>query len=325
VAQAMEVAVVGLGKIGQYLDAELDSSRYCLTHSSAVAQHSAFVLSGGVDPSEQSRRDFSHRFSAPAFSSLSEAASRARFDGLILCGPTSSNAAIVRQAVDLKPRWILMEKPMGQSLREAEEITRLCQDSKIFLGVNFIRRSEPGVLKVRDLLATGRIGGIQKVIVTYSKGLFNNASHFVDLLRFWLGEGSHHQVMGSISQSHEGDPEPDFGMHFGGVPSYFVSAKEDQYSVRDLEIIGSRGVIKYLRGGLKIQVLDIAESKVFKGYKFAELDGTEIPNQLNRAQFFVMDSIAKSIQEGKSLSFSGAEALKTMEHLERIKSLCHMH
>ncbi len=324
-AQAMEVAVVGLGKIGQYLDAELDSALYCLTHSSAVSQHSSFVLSGGVDPSEQSRRDFAQRFSAPVFSNLFEAASRTRFDGLILCGPTSENAKLIKQAVDLKPRWILMEKPMGQSLRDAAEIARMCQDSKISLGVNFIRRSEPGVLKVKDLIESGRIGRIQKVIVTYSKGLFNNASHFVDLLRFWLGEGSHHQVMGSVSQNHEGDPEPDFGMHFGGVPAYFVSAKEDQYSVRDIEIIGSRGVIQYLRGGLKIKVLDIVESKVFRGYKFVELDGSEIPSQLNRAQYFVMDSLAHSIQEGKALSFSGAEALKTMEHLERIKSLCHMH
>lgn len=322
---AMGVAVVGLGKIGQYLDADLDSSSYCLSHSSAVAQHSSFLLSCGVDPNPQCRDDFAKRFSSPSFGSLAEAASKSRFEGIILCGPTSVNGSLLKQAVELKPRWILMEKPMGESLHEAKSILRMCQDAKVNLAVNFVRRSEPGAMRVREMIQTGRIGRAQKIIVTYSKGLFNNASHFVDLLRYWFGEGSHHQVVGSVEQSHQGDPEPDFMIHFGGVPAHFISAKEDNYSVRDLEIIGTRGSIQYLRGGLKIRVLDVVESKVFRGYKFLEFEGTEVMSQLNRVQYFVMDRLRESILEGRELDFSGTEALKTMENLERIKSLCHMH
>jgi len=325
VPDAMGVAVVGLGKIGQYLDADLDSSSFCLSHASAVAQHSSFSLSCGVDPNSQCRQDFAKRFSSPSFGSLSEAAAKSRFDGIIICGPTSANVDLLKQAVELKPHWILMEKPMGQSLDEAKAILRMCQDSKVNLAVNFIRRSEPGAVRVKEMIQTGRIGRAQKIIVTYSKGLFNNASHFVDLLRYWFGEGSHHQVVGSLEQSHQGDPEPDFVIHFGGIPAHFISAKEDQYSVRDLEVIGTRGSIQYLRGGLKIRVLDVVESKTFKGYKFLEFEGTEVTSQLNRVQYFVMDRLGKSILEGRELDFSGAEALKTMENLERIKSLCHMH
>lgn len=323
--EAMGVAVVGLGKIGQYLDADLDSSFYCLSHASAVAQHSSFSLSCGIDPVAKAREDFVNRFSAPSFASIHEVVGRCKFEGMILCGPTSENVSLLKQAVELRPKWILLEKPMGQSFREASEIARMCQDSKIQLAVNFIRRSEPGANRVKELLSTGRIGRLEKIIVTYSKGLMNNGSHFVDLLRFWLGEGSHHQVIGSVSQSHRGDPEPDFVIHFGGVPAHFISAKEDEYSVRDIEILGSRGSIQYLRGGLKIKVLDIVESKVFRGYKFLELEGTEVPSQLNRAQYFVMDSLAQALSQGKPLPLSGLEALKTMENLERVKSLCHTH
>ena len=128
-----------------------------------------------------------------------------------------------------------------------------------------------------------------------------------------------------MGESFEGDCEPDFTIQFGRTPVFFLSAREKNFSVRDIEFIGSRGGVRYLRGGQKVFQHDVVESPLFKGYRFLSIEGKEIPSQLDRVQYFVADQIAKFLRSEGPLSFSAEEALKTMEDVERIKGLCQVH
>ncbi len=312
---------MGLGKIGQLLDEGKNPESFCLTHAAAFTTHKDFELRVGVDPNAELRQKFESRFGRAASPDLDK---KVPADLWVIAGPTSKNFSIFKSVVALKPKMILMEKPLGASLEEAQQITALARQSGISLAVNFMRRAEPGVLKIREMIGSGQLGTIEKVIVTYSKGLLNNGSHFIDLMRFWLGDSSHHQVFGSISQHFENDPEPDFSITFGSTPVYFLSCKEKNYSVRDVEIFGSLGAIRYLRGGQKILHSPVVESSLFNGYRFLAMEEKEIPNSLDRVQYYVADQIAKSLKGETSILFDGASAFRTMEDVERIKSLCRL-
>lgn len=321
----ISAAVVGLGKIGQGLDEDMNPHAYCLTHSQAFAHHPSFNLVGGVDSDAQARGRFSLRFKVGAYSSVGDLARAAKPDVWVVAGPTKLNFEIFKEVLNFGPKIILIEKPLGENIDQAREMMAMSKAAKIELAVNFMRRAEPGVLQVKQILESGNLGSIDKAVVTYSKGLLNNGSHFIDLMRYWLGPSSHHEVMGATSENFEGDPEPDFCIRFGKTPVYFLSAREKNYSVRDIELIGSRGGLRYLRGGQKIYVHDVVESQVFKGYRFQSLDGKEIAGSLDRAQYFVADHLAQHILKGTPLVLPAIEALKTMEDVERIKSLCRAH
>lgn len=323
--EKISTAIIGLGRIGQLLDEALSSATHCLTHGQAFASHPDFKIVGGVDPDVDLQRKFNQRFSAPAFSQLQDFSKKFKADLFVIAGPTQKNFEIFKQVVELRPKMILMEKPMGADLEQAREILKLARSASVSVAVNFMRRAEPGVLEIKEIISSGALGKIQKAVVTYSKGLLNNGSHFIDLMRFILGSSSHHQILGSVGSHFEGDIEPDFSIQFGNVPVYFLSADENFYSLRDIQIYGSTGSISYLRGGQKILVNDVVQSQVFRGYKFLSFDGREIPTELNRIQYFVADQISQHLKNGSPLQFDGTSALLTMEDVERVRSLCQMH
>lgn len=321
--QRLKVAIIGLGKIGQGLDEGRSSTSYCLSHASAFASHSSFEILAGIDPNEDARKKFHARFGVEALSDLENLKSgHGKIDVVVVAGPTRNNFEIFRKALSLKPRLIILEKPMGSSLVEAREMLQMAEAASTKLAINFIRRTEPGALKMRELIRSGAIGGLQKVLVTYSKGLSNNGSHFIDLLRLNLGETSDIQILGSSEERWMDDIEPDFSLRMGGVPVFFHSLREKFYSARDIEFVGSTGAIHYLRGGAKILKFDVVESQVFEGYKFLSLDGIEIPNELNRAQYFVTEDLAQHLLNEKPLMTEASSALRVMEDIERIKALC---
>lgn len=320
-----KAAVIGLGRIGQTLDEGMKPSSYCLTHASAFSQHPDFELVAGVDPNPNLREKFRSRFNQPAFEKVEELDKLKSIDILVIAGPTNENFQVLKVALTFKPKFILLEKPMGKNLDEAREILQLVKKTEIPVGINFMRRAEPGALRVKELIRLGGLGQVEKVILTYSKGLANNGSHFIDLMRLWLGESSDHQVIGSLDQNFEGDPEPDFSIRFGKVPVYFLSAREKYYSVRDVEILGSKGALHYLRGGQKILHYQPIESQVFKGYKFLGLEPIEITSELDRSQLHVADRIAKFLKTEEPTGLEAETALRTMEDVERIRKLCQVH
>lgn len=315
----ISTALVGLGKIGQLLDEGKNPESHCLTHAAAFSIHKDFDLKFGVDPDPVLRKKFSGRFHVDAIPDLTSSPS---VDLWVIAAPTDKNLSVFKEVITRKPKMVLMEKPFGESLEQAEEINLLAARSGVKLAVNFMRRAEPGVLKVREMITSGQLGKIEKVVVTYSKGLLNSGSHFIDLMRFWLGESSHHQVLGSVDQRYESDIEPDFSIRFGQTPVYFLSCKEENYSVRDIEILGSQGAIRYLRGGQKILHANVVESPLFKGYRFLSMDEREIPNALDRVQYFVAEQISSAFKSNDSVLSDGRAAVKTMEDVERIRALC---
>ncbi|HET9393763.1 MAG TPA: Gfo/Idh/MocA family oxidoreductase [Candidatus Rubrimentiphilum sp.] len=67
-------------------------------------------------------------------------------------------------------KHVLIEKPMGRSLSEAERIYAAAQRSKGLLKIGFNHRYHPGISKARELLAEGHIGELINIRATYGHG-----------------------------------------------------------------------------------------------------------------------------------------------------------
>ena len=52
----------------------------------------------------------------------------------------------------ISPKVILIEKPMGINLNQAININNICKRKKIKCFVNFIRNSDQGYIKIKELI-----------------------------------------------------------------------------------------------------------------------------------------------------------------------------
>jgi predicted dehydrogenase len=98
---------------------------------------------------------------------------------------------------------VLIQKPMGETLAEAEAILKLCRDKRLKAAVNFQLRWSPAMLAARELYRDGAIGVLHDVQIQVSTHtpwelwtflrtaprleILYHSIHYVDLVRGWLG------------------------------------------------------------------------------------------------------------------------------------------
>ena len=94
----------------------------------------------------------------------------------------------VQALVDLRPRAILIEKPLATLPSEAARMFAACREAGIGLFVNHQVPWHPGWPRVRQRLLAGSIGRITHVRASSMGSLFEQGSHLFDLLRYLLDD-----------------------------------------------------------------------------------------------------------------------------------------
>jgi predicted dehydrogenase len=314
------VVVVGLGQIGMVSDLSLSPDVHVYTHARAFQQHPAFGLLAGVDSLEQRRAQFAEAFGRPAFATVREAL--LSFDPAVvaLAVPTELHATVLEEVLALcRPRAILCEKPLSYRLEDAARIVALCAQAGTQLYVNYVRRADPAVQQIKARLDEGQITLPLKGVTWYSKGLFNNGSHFFDLLQYWLGELQSFKVIQS-GRTWGDDPEPDFLAMFAGGQVQFLAAHEEDYSHYTVELVSPSGRLRYDLGGSRVFWQPAIPSVTSPGYTVLDPEQQEIPNELTRIQWHVANELAAALDGRSAAICTGTQALHNIEHLTSIKN-----
>ena len=85
-------------------------------------------------------------------------------DVVSICAPNYLHREVALAAVAAgKPFWI--EKPMGVSLAQSEQIARAAASAGVVTGVGFNYRNAPALVHARDLIAAGSLGRLTNVTV----------------------------------------------------------------------------------------------------------------------------------------------------------------
>lgn len=312
--------VVGLGGIGMQTDLALDPELYVYSHCRALAQHPEFELVGAVDPNSTQRGEFEDHYHSPAFGDVASALAALRPDIVVIAVPTASHGDVLRQVLaSHRPSAILCEKPLSFDLAEARELVDLCQTSGVRLYVNYIRHSDPGVGEVGRRIVDGRIETPLKGIAWYSKGLFNNGSHLVELLSLWLGPIQGFQLVDSGRVWNGSDPEPDVVIAFQKGRIHLMAAWEEAFSHYGIEMVSPSGRLRYDDGGAHLTWQAAVENPSFPSYRMLDPVGENVPVGLNRIQWHVVDQLQADLEGGVSAICSGPQALDILEKLAAIR------
>lgn len=313
-------AVVGLGAIGMGYDFSRapKDARVVATHAQAFSVHPSFELAAGIDPDPAKRAAFTRKFRRPAFASLSAFFRRGAAEVFAVAAPVNAHAALVREALRASPAAVVCEKPFTADAGEASRLERAAKKAGALLLVNFIRRFEPGTKALRDRVVRGGFGEFRGGTAFYTKGLWNNASHVVDLACFLLGRGRAKAVLRRGRTRADGDPEPDFLLEFGGRPLYVMAAREEDYELVELTLNFSRAQVRYGAGGSQVRWTPSRSSKTPGESRTLDPEPRRIMTDFSRYQWHVVDALAGALKRRTLAMESTSGAVRTLDLLETV-------
>lgn len=317
-----KVLIVGLGKIGMQYDLHLPQSNFTLSHSRAFSQHKDFDLVAAVDNKKEQRAEFSQKYSLPVYNDLSEALKIHSPDIVVIATSTQTHAKILFSVLKLStPKIVLCEKPLSYHLHEAQEMVNSCRKKGVELYVNYIYRSDIGVIKVKKWLDSNNFDVGIKGVCWYSKGFIHNGSHFLNLLEYWLGSMRRFKLINlNILRNSNNDYEPDLEIEFEKGKVIFISAWEEAFSHYTVELLTRNGRIRYDDRGATINLQSVINSPIFKSYKILDPEFKAIMSNMQHSQLNVVNQLSNCINNSVKVMnlCSGEEALNTSAAMKLI-------
>lgn len=310
--------VIGLGNIGLGYDFDNASKAFIATHVKALVFHPNFELIGGVDSNIDMRSRFNKKYNITAYENITDLPKNSKIDFAIISTNTQNHFdSFVKILENIKPRLILCEKPLSQNIEESRKMIDLAKRANVILAVNYIRQYDVGFRTLINKINFGEIGFPIKSCIWYRKGIFNNASHMINLLNSFLGKVLDVDII-SYGRLFDGwDPEPDLRIKFDKGEAIFLCGNEEDYSYGQMEIYGSKGKILLDKDG-NLFLWKTERNKMFKDYVFLESKPMTIETDTGRYQYNVLENINDFFNKNSEIFCDGYKALETMEILNLI-------
>ena len=149
------VAVIGCGLIGA-------------RRARSAGAHAETALRVVYDTDAARAGAVAAEHNAAVAASWQEAVARADVAAVVVCTPNAFLVPIALEALRLG-RHVLIEKPMGRSLAEAEALAAAARGGTV-LKIGFNHRYHPAVAHAHDLFAAGAIGELIQLRARYGHG-----------------------------------------------------------------------------------------------------------------------------------------------------------
>jgi UDP-N-acetyl-2-amino-2-deoxyglucuronate dehydrogenase len=185
----MAVEPIGVGIVGTGLSAT--------QHMTALVQVPLARVVAVAGTSEEKARAFADRWGIPRAHGSAEAMLRdPEVEAVHLCTPPDQRVAVA-EAAACAGKHVLIEKPMGRNVAEADRVIAACDAAGVRLGAMFQNRFTPLPRKVKDALDAGRLGRL--LLVTLSSKWFRTAEYYRD--SSWRGTAAREGGAALINQA----------------------------------------------------------------------------------------------------------------------------
>jgi predicted dehydrogenase len=316
-------AVIGCGRIGCAFDDDPNRTQIS-THAGAYANTPGvdLVALADLDPATLDR--YGDKYGVPGrYLHHRALLQRESPDIVSVCTPSSSHAAIVRDAAESGVKVIFCEKPLADGGADGRHTVALCDRLGVLLLVNHKRRFSPLHQAIAAFLRAGRLGNIQQATVYYVSGVANTGTHLFDLLRLYFGEVSFVETHRShrLSPLH-GDPNVDGVLWFErGCPVILQACDTASYYILEIVILGTEGRLRIETGTHEAVEYETAVPSTYAS-ECRDLVAAPSPFPDVEARPRVMlDSIAHLVAcaEGTAAPLcSGLDGLRAVEIIEAI-------
>jgi predicted dehydrogenase len=308
----MRAVIVGCGKIAGGYNRRIDDLAV-LTHALAYQRHPDFRIAACVDPDASVRAAFAQQWAIPsAYESLSSALATEHYDIASVCSPTGTHLDALEMLLASDVRRVFVEKPLDGNGARARPLAERYVTAGRALAINFTRRWDVEMQRVRAEIAAGAWGELGSAVGWYGRGILNNGSHMLNLVAFLTGRTMTVDTVGKFSDDGMvGDATVDAVLDLDGVPFHLVGSDNRAYARFELTLSFTGGVIEVLEGGLFLR-----ERKVQKSHFFADVyvagEGVRTATGYGTAMLRALDEF-RDWQPGKTMTSDANSAILSVE------------
>lgn len=300
--------IVGCGRIGS----EFDDN-----HAGAYATAPEVELVALSDLDRNKLEEVGKRWGVTyLYENYQEMLKKEALDILSVCTWNSTHLEMVREAVNHGIKAIYCEKPIADTLQNADEMIKSCHEKGVILQVNHQRRFNSFQKEVKDFLQAGKLGRIQQVTFYYTKGIANTGSHMFDLLRFFFGDVDWVQAAYSQNKSHDpNDPNIDGAMKFNNGLFCAIQACDDrEFLIFEMDCIGAKGRLNITHFGLGVEFYEVKESELLPGYRELFSSAPPVNTDVSKKPMVsAVEHLIACLKEGKKPISSGEDGRAALE------------
>ncbi len=279
-ADKIRAAVIGAGGISdQHIRGYLDTQRY------------EIVALADLHPAAMAEKNERFGIRPAHFTDARQMLDEVRPDVVSICTWHAGHAEWTIAAAARRPKVILCEKPMADSVGNAEQMLIACQRNGVKLAIGHQRRFLPAYTLARTMIREGRIGDVRLIQSFAGAGLPNFASHQMDMYRYLLHEDECAWVMGNVER------------------------KTDQYE-RNTRIEDRAVGVFSFRGGAQALILSDVLPIIFQG---ACIYGTEGAINLTTSDLQLSNAETKGVWERHAPNGKFYEVAKTGDRFEWVE------
>jgi len=315
-ARKYRAAIVGCGRIASDFDDDLKMQKnYGIsTHAGAYADNSHVELVAAADISQEKLDKFGKRWGvSKLYRDYKELLAKENIDILSICTWNTTHLAILEEAVKAKVKAIFCEKPISNTLVNADKMVQIAHDRRIPVFINHRRRWDDLYIKLQEFIRQGGLGQIQQVSCYYNAGIANTGCHLFDVLRMLFGEAKAVTAWrkdGAVQQ----DPNMDGYIIFeNNVTVAIQSLDAKNYLVFEFDIYGSKGRLRVEYNGFQLNYWRAVDSSRYAGFKELALEVS--PIALSKPAMFknAVKNIVDCLQDQAPPACSGEDGVKALE------------
>ena len=288
------------------------------THARAYQLASGIDLVAATDVDSNKAKLFCRKWKLNNFySDFDEMLQVQKPDVVSVCTPDETHIDILKLCHHhqcVKAVWC--EKPIATDIKEAKKIVDIYKEKKIILSTNYVRRWDKNFQKVGEIISQGQLGTISSVVLYYTKGICHNGSHAVDLFLEWFGSLKGCEVFNAHIDFLDRDPTISARVLFGKTPVYILGLDERQYTIFEIDILGSAGRIQINRDGFFFST--VSSDPEYDGYKMLKPDTDLFVENQKDAMLLALESIVGAINGFKKNLDNGERALETLRCCSKI-------
>lgn len=178
-------AIIGCGKIG-IINNEDPLIKGIYSHAGAYYACKKTELVAVCDIDREKAYNAAQRWNCKFYTDLLILLQEQKPEIISICTPDITHASILEAILNNGyPKAILIEKPLALDPIKGEHLVHLAIQKNIMVAVNYSRRFCENHQKIYNIIHSGQLGTIQKVSGYYTKGIYHNGSHWLDLA-VWL-------------------------------------------------------------------------------------------------------------------------------------------
>ena len=151
----LKIGIVGAGAIAQ-------------RNATEAARSGTAVVVGVFDVNHKVARDMAKNLKAPFSPTYEALLETPGLEAVLLSVPHHLHRPMTVQAARLG-KHILVEKPMANTMAEAEEMIDACERAGVALTVNYSFRYLPKIIKAKELIDAGALGTITGVQINWQQ------------------------------------------------------------------------------------------------------------------------------------------------------------